>query len=84
MAYSVSALTTFNLHMNRFNQSSKALLFPAAIALLLAACGQKGPLYLPAPEPESAQASEVGPNEAEKKKTEAEEEIEQSSGSGTE
>jgi predicted small lipoprotein YifL len=74
----------FNLHMKRFNQSSKTLLFPAAMALLLAACGQKGPLYLPAPEPESAQASEAGPNEAEKSETEAEEEIEQSSGSGTE
>ncbi len=69
MAYSVSALTMSILHMNSFNRSFKTLLFPAVMVLLLAACGQRGPLYLPAPEQEPArtsetEAGETGENEA--------------------
>jgi predicted small lipoprotein YifL len=86
MAYSVSALTMLNLHMNRFNQSIKTLLFLAAMALLLVACGQKGPLYLPAPEPGPVQASEVDPKEAEENEAKAgtEDDIELPTGSGPE
>ena len=54
-----------NLHMNRFNRSFKTLLFLAAMVLLLAACGQRGPLYLPAPEQEPARTSETESSEAE-------------------
>ncbi len=54
------------LHMNRFNQSFKILLFLAAMVLQLTACGQKGPLYIPAPESGPVQASEADPKEAEK------------------
>jgi predicted small lipoprotein YifL len=46
MAYSVAALTIFNLPMN-----GKYLLtlLICALMLLLTACGQRGPLYLPEP-----------------------------------
>ena len=65
MAYSVSALTMPNLHMNRFDRTFKTLLFLAAMVVLLAACGQRGPLYLPAPEQDSTQAIETKAKDAE-------------------
>jgi len=51
MAYSVPALATFNLPMNRtskpFQQPSFGVVFCCLLMLVLAACGQTGPLYLP-------------------------------------
>jgi len=51
MAYSVPAIATFNLPMNRTSQPRGTprilLVFGACFLFLLAACGQTGPLYLP-------------------------------------
>ena len=51
MAYSVSALEAFNLPMNIKNRSPlrrhMALLLCVSLAILVAGCGQRGPLYLP-------------------------------------
>ena len=51
MAYSVPALATFNLQMKRTTQPLLkprfALILCACWLLLLSACGQTGPLYLP-------------------------------------
>jgi predicted small lipoprotein YifL len=76
MAYSVSALTTLNLYMTRIKRRVKTQLFLVAMVLFLAACGQRGPLYLPKPEPASAkshqtQAIETEANEIEANETEA-------------
>jgi predicted small lipoprotein YifL len=79
MAYSVSALTTLNLYMTRIKRRVKTQLFlvaMVAMVLFLAACGQRGPLYLPKPEPAPAttqetQANETEPNEIEVNEIEA-------------
>jgi predicted small lipoprotein YifL len=47
MAYSVAALATFNLPMKRTGKPYPELILCCCITLLLAACGQTGPLYLP-------------------------------------
>ena len=51
MAYSVSALEAFNLPMIRNKRSPLrpciALALSVCLSLLLAGCGQRGPLYLP-------------------------------------
>ena len=51
MAYSVSALEAFNLPMIRNKRSPLrpciALALSVCLPLLLAGCGQRGPLYLP-------------------------------------
>jgi predicted small lipoprotein YifL len=65
MAYSVSALTTLNLHMKRIKRRVKTQLFLMAMVIFLAACGQRGPLYLPEPEQEPAKIIETEANEAE-------------------
>ncbi|MEE8495394.1 MAG: lipoprotein [Xanthomonadales bacterium] len=62
MAYSVSALTTLYLHMNRIKRGVKTQLLLAAMVLLLAACGQRGPLYLPEPEQEPVEIIEAETN----------------------
>jgi predicted small lipoprotein YifL len=58
MAYSVSALATLNLHMNRIKRRVKTQLF-LALVLFLAACGQRGPLYLPEPDQAPAEINET-------------------------
>ena len=70
MAYSVSALTTLDLHMKRIKRSAKTQLFLVAMVLFLAACGQRGPLYLPKPEQAPAKTNETEANETEASKTE--------------
>lgn len=65
MAYSVSALTTFDLQMNRIKKRLKTQLFLVAMVLFLAACGQRGPLYLPEPEQEPVETNETEANETE-------------------
>jgi predicted small lipoprotein YifL len=51
MAYSVSALEAFNLPMKRNTMSPLrpyiALALSVCLALSVAGCGQRGPLYLP-------------------------------------
>lgn len=47
MAYSVPALAIFNLLMKRTGKPYLALILCCCVTLLLAACGQTGPLYLP-------------------------------------
>jgi len=89
MAYSVSALTTLNLYMKRFNPRVKPQLLVVATVLLLAACGQRGPLYLPGPEHvpvriSKAEANEAEVNEAEANKTEANESEANETGNGRE
>jgi predicted small lipoprotein YifL len=61
MAYSVSALTGPNLPMKK----TRILLLICAFALLVAACGQRGPLYLPEPAPEKPTADEKEENNEE-------------------
>jgi predicted small lipoprotein YifL len=61
MAYSVSALTPPNLPMKK----SRILLLICAFALLVAACGQRGPLYLPEPTQEAPAAEEKEDNNEE-------------------
>ena len=73
MAYSVSALTTLDLHMKRIKRRVKTQLFLAAMVLFLAACGQRGPLYLPKPEQAPAKTNETEANETEANETEANE-----------
>jgi len=65
MAYSVSALTTLDLHMNRIKRRVKTQLFLVAMVLFLAACGQRGPLYLPEPEQEPVETHKTEANETE-------------------
>ncbi len=65
MAYSVSALTTFDLQMNRIKKRLKTQLFLVAMVLFLAACGQRGPLYLPEPEQEPVETNKTEANETE-------------------
>jgi len=62
MAYSVSALTLLNLPMNK----TRILLLLCTFALFVAACGQRGPLYLPEPGQPESQAEE---NEKKDEKT---------------
>ena len=45
--------------MNRINRRVKTLLFLLAMVLLLAACGQRGPLYLPEKEQGSVESKET-------------------------
>jgi predicted small lipoprotein YifL len=73
MAYSVSALTTLNLHMNRIKRRVKTHLFLVALMLVLAACGQRGNLYLPKPEQAPAKTQESAANETKANKTENDE-----------
>jgi DedD protein len=40
---------------------ARAVAGAAALALLLAACGQKGPLYLPAPQPQAVPPAATPP-----------------------
>jgi len=82
MAYSVSALTTHNLHMNRIKRRAKTQLFLLAMVLFLAACGQRGPLYLPKPGQEPVKTNEAETNEAEE--NEAEDDSEKMPGQRTE
>jgi predicted small lipoprotein YifL len=63
MAYSVSALTTHNLRMNRIKPRVITQLFLLAMVLFLAACGQRGPLYLPKPGQEPVKTNETEANE---------------------
>jgi predicted small lipoprotein YifL len=73
MAYSVSALTTLNLHMNRIKLRVKTQLFLVAMVLFLAACGQRGPLYLPGPGQEPAESNKTAANETAANETAANE-----------
>jgi predicted small lipoprotein YifL len=57
--------------MKRNKRRIKPQLFLVAMVLLLAACGQRGPLYLPEPAP--VKISEAEANETETKETEANE-----------
>jgi predicted small lipoprotein YifL len=63
MAYSVSALTTLNLHMKRIKRRVKIQLFLVAMMIFLAACGQRGSLYLPEPEQEPINKNEINAGE---------------------
>ena len=62
MAYSVSALEAFNLPMIRNKRSPLrpciALALSVCLSLLLAGCGQRGPLYLPDEEQAGQQQAE--------------------------
>jgi predicted small lipoprotein YifL len=73
MAYSVSALTTLDLHMKRIKRRVKTQLFLAAMVLFLAACGQRGNLYLPKPEQAPAKTNETEASKTEMNETEANE-----------
>jgi len=77
MAYSVAALTTFNLHMSRI----KTPLFLAALLFLSMACGQRGPLYLSDEESrqKSGQAEQTEQQEAPAKTDQDEDEGEEPS-----
>jgi predicted small lipoprotein YifL len=55
MAYSVSALGTLNPSMRRTGISYLAFVFCCCLTLSLAACGQRGPLFLPEPEKQTGQ-----------------------------
>jgi len=56
MAYSVSALGPLNPSMKRTVISYLALVICCCLALSLAACGQRGPLYLPETEDQPVRA----------------------------
>ena len=62
MAYSVSALEAFNLPMIGNKRSPLrpciALALSVCLALLVAGCGQRGPLYLPDKEQAGQQQAE--------------------------
>jgi predicted small lipoprotein YifL len=58
MAYSVSALGPVNPSMNRIGIPNIALVICCCLALSLAACGQRGPLFLPQAE-EQTEGSET-------------------------
>jgi predicted small lipoprotein YifL len=62
MAYSVSALEAFNLPMKRNTMSPLrpyiALALSVCLALSVAGCGQRGPLYLPDEEQTEQQQTE--------------------------
>ncbi len=51
--------------MNRIKHRVKTQLSLVATVLLLAACGQRGPLYLPEPEQEPVKVNEAEVNETE-------------------
>lgn len=57
--------------MKRIKRRVKVQLFLVAMVLLLAACGQRGPLYLPEQAP--VKTSEAEASETEAKETEANE-----------
>ncbi len=56
--------------MNRIKRRVKTQLF-LALVLVLAACGQRGPLYLPEPDQAPAEINETEAKETEAKETEA-------------
>ena len=71
MAYSVSALGTLNPLMKRTGTSYLAFAFCCCLTLSLAACGQRGRLYLPEPEKQIEQAeTEAGEEESVENDTE--------------
>ena len=55
--------------MNRIKRRVKTQLF-LALVLVLAACGQRGPLYLPEPDRAPAEINETEAKETEAKETE--------------
>jgi predicted small lipoprotein YifL len=59
--------------MKRIKRSLKTQLFLVAMVIFLAACGQRGPLYLPEPEQEPVKISETEENMAEENEAEANE-----------
>jgi len=59
MAYSVSALGLLNPSMKRTGTPYLAFLICCCLALSLAACGQRGPLYLPEPEDQTERTETV-------------------------
>jgi len=75
MAYSVSALGEFNPQMNRTeNPDSKTtaklfslLVLLCCLVLAVAACGQRGPLYLPDPETRNDQSGSADQEKQEEK-----------------
>jgi predicted small lipoprotein YifL len=58
MAYSVSALAPINPSMKRIGIPNIAVIICCCLALSLAACGQRGPLFLPQEE-EQTEGSET-------------------------
>jgi predicted small lipoprotein YifL len=50
MAYSVAALEPLNPHMKSTGTTYPAIVLCCCLVMSLAACGQRGPLYLPEPE----------------------------------
>jgi len=54
-----------NLHMNRIKRRVKTQLFLVAMVLSLAACGQRGPLYLPEPEQKPVETDKTEASETE-------------------
>jgi len=56
--------------MNRIKRRIKTQLFLIAMVLFLAACGQRGPLYLPEPGQEPAKTDETETSETEANETE--------------
>jgi len=56
--------------MKRIKRRSKIQLFLVAMVISLAACGQRGNLYLPEPEQEPVKTSETETNETTAKETE--------------
>ena len=65
MAYSVSALGLLNPSMKRTTIPYIAVFFCCCLALSLAACGQRGPLFLP-PAEEQTEDAETMTGEEEK------------------
>ncbi len=59
--------------MKRIKRRSKIQLFLVAMVILLAACGQRGNLYLPEPEQEPVKISETEENKAGENEAEADE-----------
>ena len=51
--------------MNQIKKKVKTQLFQVAMVLFLAACGQRGPLYLPEPEQEPVETHKTEANETE-------------------
>ena len=56
--------------MNRIKRGVQSQLFLVATVLFLAACGQRGPLYLPEPGQEPAKTDETETSETEANETE--------------
>ncbi len=59
--------------MKRINRRVKTQLLLVAMVIFLAACGQRGPLYLPKPGPEPAKTPETAANETKANETKANE-----------